>query len=135
MNTIGSGREIFIVDDNDIDIEIAKRSFEKCQFLNKWRAFNSGEEFLQYLAKFKLGEFQMPEVVLIDINMPMMTGFEVIKATKNMPDFQDVPTFLMLTNSDSPEDRVMAKTVGAKGYIVKPSSIHEYIDIFMMLGK
>lgn len=62
-----------------------------------------------------------PNVVITDINMPRMDGFEVIETIRTMNQFKHLPIIVLTTESD-PEKKARARTAGATGWIVKPFS-------------
>ena len=134
MATIGKGAEILVLDDDATDVMIAKRAYDMCRISNSWNSFQTCEEFFAYLEKVKSNKLPMPELVLTDINMPTMSGFEVLKAIRAMPEFTQLPILLVLSNSDSPDDRQQAQNSGAAWFIVKPNSIQEYVNTFKRLG-
>lgn len=131
MNAVllGDG-PVVIVDDSDSDVLVARRCFRRSRIERELRAFPCGEDFLAFLDAVERGEEPMPSVVLLDINMPGLDGFEVLRRTRERSEFQAVPIFVMLTNSDSPRDVQAANELGANGYQVKPMRVEEYVAFF-----
>ncbi len=132
MKIIGNN-DVIMVDDSDADLAIARSCFESSRLKNSWREFRSGELFLSHLSKVKNGEAPMPEIVLLDINMPKMSGFEVLEQIRKDPYFRDLPIVMMLTNSDRVEDSRMATHLGANGFQQKPNSVDAFIQFFNSL--
>jgi CheY-like chemotaxis protein len=132
---INGNNDVVMVDDSDADLTIARNCFEKSALKNRWLEFVSGDLFLQHLAKVKKGDASMPGVVLLDINMPKMNGFELLEKIRQDSYFKDLPIIMMLTNSDRAEDLKAARHLGANGFHQKPSSIEEFIHFFNSLNQ
>ena len=72
----------------------------------------------------------MPALVLLDLNMPGMTGLEILRATRADPYFCELPIFCVLTSSTDPRDQRRAEELGVTGFYTKTSSIDHYIQFF-----
>lgn len=77
----------------------------------------------------------MPALVLLDINMPRMTGPEVLERVRTIPYFSDLPVFCMLTSSTDPADRARVERLGASGFVVKPNQPDDYVEFFDALAE
>jgi two-component system, chemotaxis family, response regulator Rcp1 len=88
-----------------------------------------GEEAVKYLKKKDpYGTAKTPDLILLDVNMPKMNGFEVLETVKNDPQLKEIP-ILMLTCSNSDFDKNRAYEKKANFYIVKPGDLSEFFDI------
>jgi CheY-like chemotaxis protein len=76
----------------------------------------------------------MPAVVLLDINMPGLDGFEVLQRIREREAFAQLPVIMMLTNSDNPRDIERAAELGANGFQTKPATMKEYVRFFDSLA-
>lgn len=121
---------IVMVDDNPGDLELVSLALGDSTLDNPWLSFTNGPDFLNHLASVQRDDAKMPALVLLDINMPMMTGFEVVEQVRSDPFFAELPIFCMLTSSSAPRDRERAKAIGATGFLVKPTDFREYIEFF-----
>lgn len=130
---IEAQRAIAMVDDNPGDLVFAKTCFEKSKLTNPWLEFQSGSAFISYLERVKLGEGTLPALVLMDINMPQMSGHQVLERVRQDPFYREVPVFCMLTGSAESVDRKRASRLGADGFMVKPDSVRELIEFFNSL--
>lgn len=119
-----------MVDDNDGDRLIARTCFLRSKLTNPWVGFAGGPPFLAHLERVRVGSEPMPALVLLDINMPRMSGLEVLERVRADPEFADLPLFCMLTSSTDPSDRRRANQLGASGFVVKPDRPQDYIDFF-----
>lgn len=117
---------VAIVDDQDADRYIARRRLSKAGDFEPVFESTTGTDFLEtFFNGHKADDLgHSPLVVLMDINMPQMNGFETIEEVMRRMDAGRGPKsvdFLMFTSSDNPDDRARAEGLEpVKGYIVKP---------------
>ena len=90
---------ILLVEDNPDDIMITKRAFAKGRILNKLYVVQDGEEAIEFLRKRgKYKDVPTPTLVLLDLKMPKMNGFEVLEQIKGDKDLKSIP-IVVLTSS------------------------------------
>jgi len=77
--------------------------------------------------------YPFPSVVLLDVRMPRLDGFEVLAHLKRDPELMKIPV-IMLTSTDNQHEINRAYEMGANGYVVKPVSIESFIDRVVKLG-
>ncbi len=110
---------VLLVDDDEVDVETVQRSFAEHGLDNPITVANDGETALAILRGANGHQpLPRPYVVLLDINMPRMTGIELLNELRADPDIADSVVF-MLTTSDSPSDRDAAYAQRVAGYMVK----------------
>ena len=122
----GQPVEILLVEDNEDDIVIIQEVFADMKLATIINTVRDGEEALAYLqrkGKYKVS--RMPDIVLLDINMPKMNGYEVLERMKKDPRLQSLPA-IMLTMSEREEDVVRSYTNGACSYIQKPVDLDRF---------
>lgn len=72
-------RQVIIIDDSDVDLYIVKRIFNSTKFSKEVIDFNCGQKALNYLSECTLNSVRFPDLIFVDINMPMMDGFDFAK--------------------------------------------------------
>jgi CheY-like chemotaxis protein len=125
---------IIMVDDNEGDLYIAERYYEKSKLSNPFMLMRDGPSLLDYLISVEAGREPMPVLVLLDINMPGMDGFEVLSEVRSRRTFSDMPVIMMLTNSDNPRDVERSEELGADGFQTKPMRMEDYLTFFNELA-
>jgi len=114
--------DILVVDDSEDDVLLLHEAFEGCPLVRFVGTVDDGEMALRYLrGEAPFVGAKRPGLVLLDINMPGMNGFEVLTAMRADPRLARVPT-VMLTTSRLESDVLRAYTCGACSYISKPVS-------------
>jgi len=123
--------EILLVEDNEDDIVIIQEVFSDMRLATLINVVGDGEEALAYLhrnGKYKV--VRMPDIVLLDINMPKKNGFEVLEAIKKDPRLQSLPV-VMLTTSHREEDIVRSYAKGACSYIHKLVDLDQFKHLIL----
>ena len=115
---------ILLVEDDQLDTIDIKRSLEKLKILYHLHEAKNGEEAIEVLNSLeKDGQGQLPDVILIDINMPRMNGLELLQAIRSSEKWKHLKCF-MITTSTEKVDKVKAQELGVSGYIVKPLKLN-----------
>jgi CheY-like chemotaxis protein len=121
--------EILLVDDNDDDIVLLEESFRDSRFLSLMQIVRDGEEALAYLRREgKYATARPPGLVLLDINMPKLSGFDVLKVMKADPVLRTIPV-VMLTTSTRDEDIARSYDGGACSFVSKPVSFEKLKEV------
>src|SRR5215831_10465162 len=124
--------EILLVDDSADDAFFVRKALEKARMGKSCSVVENGEEAIKYLrgeGKYaNRREFPFPTVILSDLKMPRMNGFELLRWVRQHPECAVIPTILF-TSSAVVEDVVEAYRLGANAYMVKPSEPEEFVDI------
>jgi CheY-like chemotaxis protein/DNA-binding XRE family transcriptional regulator len=130
----GSGDRvnILLVEDEADDVELTLRAFANARLANCVHVVHDGPEALDYLfrtgrhAKRKLES--VPQVVLLDLNLPRMNGLEVLKKLKADDRTKHIPV-IVLTVSERSRDIELSKKLGAAAYIIKPVDFTRFCDV------
>jgi len=115
-------RKILVIDDNPVDLLICRKIIESAALAGEIVSQDSGSSALDYLAA--TGTDEKPEIIFLDLNMPVLDGFGFLKALENSP--QLLPNgcqIYILSSSDNPHDRRRAvESRYVKDYLTKPLS-------------
>lgn len=120
-------RSILLVEDNPMDIDLTRRAFARRNLGNVLEVARDGQEALDCLARWEAGE-PAPMLVLLDINLPKVSGLEVLRQLRAHPAFGQLPV-VVLTTSDEDQDIQRAYALGANSYIVKPVSFENFVEV------
>ena len=135
MNRINEHVPILLVEDNEDDILITRRALKKGKIRNQLQVVHDGEEALEFLRN--IGEFSekvKPGLILLDLHMPKLDGFGVLKELKKDPDLKSIPV-VVLTTSRRDKDVKLAFDLGCNSYIVKPVSFEKFINTVIQIQK
>lgn len=120
---------ILLVEDNEDDIVLIKDAFAEAKFLALLNGVSDGEEALAFLRREPPYQHAVqPGLILLDINMPKMNGFELLEILKYDPCLKSIPV-VMLTTSKREEDVVRSYAGGAVSYISKPIDFSHFVKI------
>lgn len=128
---------ILLVEDNPDDVALTMRAFEKNRIKNKVTVVQDGVEALDYI--FRKGKFEnrnqneSPAVVLLDLKLPKLDGFEVLKAIRE-DEFNKYLPVVILTSSKEEQDIIQGYKRGANSYIRKPVDFEKFFDAVQTLG-
>lgn len=128
---------ILLVEDNEDDVLLTLRALRGLNLLNRVETVRDGAEALEFLgAKEKYShrdKKDLPELILLDINLPRLSGLDVLKALKNDPSTRIIPV-IMLTTSGQEQDMRSAYESGANSYIRKPVESEAFQQAINNLG-
>ena len=123
---------ILAVDDSDDDLLLLKMAFRKSDRLSLIHMANSGEEAVAYLKGERQfaerAKFPLPDMVLLDLKMPRMNGFEVLAKLQEAK-LPQAPVVVALSSSALPGDIERALSLGARFYQTKPTTILQLADV------
>jgi CheY-like chemotaxis protein len=127
---------ILLVEDNRMDVELTLDAFrERCRN-NRIHVAPGGCEALDYL--FGRGEFSdreaypLPDLILLDLKMPVIDGHEVLRQIKHAPTLKRIPV-VILSSSREESDRAMTYDNGANSYLAKPASFEGFLDVVQQI--
>ena len=123
---------IFLVEDDDVDVMNVKRAFEQNNIRNPLFVAHDGVEALEKLRSREIP--QERRVVLLDLNMPRMNGIEFLREVRNDPALCSM-TVVVLTTSKNEQDRIDAYNLNVAGYLVKPVTFANFCEVMVTLNK
>ncbi len=124
---------ILLVEDNEGDILLTLEAFEECKVKTEISIAKNGQEALDFL--FKRGEFtdvKKPDLILLDINIPIYNGHEVLKEIMADPKLKKIPV-IMLTTSSSEKDLNTSYENHCNSYVRKPLEISEFLQAILKI--
>ncbi len=110
---------IVMVDDDQDDLFLTGICFRQASFPVEFLPVGSGEKLLEHIKDNGIGAI---DVLLLDLNMPVMGGLETLEALQEYPHFDELNVFMFSTSS-AEADRDACLAAGAKGYLLKPSGL------------
>lgn len=114
--------DILMAEDDSLDTMDIQRTLDKMKIMYKLQVVKNGEEAIRCLQE-REQESALPDIVLIDVNMPKMNGLEFLQVVRNTPAWKGLKCF-MITTSEEKVDKDTAKRLGVSGYIVKPFKLN-----------
>jgi len=123
---------ILLVEDSKMDIALTLDAFREARLANNIHVAHNGEEAIQYLfGEGKYADrktFPLPNIILLDLKMPGISGLEVLKLAKGTAEIKRIPV-IILTSSKEEGDRAMSYDLGANSYLVKPISFEGFLEV------
>lgn len=124
--------KVLLVEDDQVDVMNVQRAFRKSHILNPLVVAADGEEALQLLRNGTVPPSRL--LVLLDLNMPRMSGLEFLRQLRQDNDLKHLPV-VVLTTSDDERDRIEAYKLNVAGYIVKPVTFLNFMEAMATLNK
>ncbi|HUQ90378.1 MAG TPA: response regulator [Bryobacteraceae bacterium] len=117
---------VFLVEDNPADVVLVRMALARTgrQFALDHAA--NGEIALRFAEEYQAGSHKLPDVVLLDLNLPRINGLQVLKALRGLPALQKVP-IMILSSSGTLLERKSAEDLGANRYLSKPNTLDEFL--------
>jgi CheY-like chemotaxis protein len=121
---------LFLVDDDEDDIYLAQLTFDT--HFPTWRltVFSDGQALIDDLREQP--ERALPRFILLDLNMPCLTGFETLVILKENPAWASIPVAILTTSSNA-EDRDKSLRLGADAFITKPATIDQLAKLIDLM--
>jgi len=123
---------ILLVEDGEDDVLLIRQAFAKSNLSNPIQVVWDGEEAIAYLSGTgqysNRTEYPLPDLVLLDLNMPGMDGFDVLKWIRGQPGLKALRV-VVLTSSDQIRDVNQAYSLGANSFLMKPLDFDDFIQV------
>lgn len=115
--------DILLIEDDSIEVMKFKRALSKLELNHKVRNAQNGEEALKILEQ----KDRLPDIILLDLNMPKINGIEFLTMLKNNDVLRYIPT-IILSTSNNKKDLLECYKIGIAGYVLKPLRYEEYVS-------
>lgn len=117
--------KILIVEDSPSDVRLVREALRNSEFLVHLYVCKDGVEAIEYLERSKSGQNSLPDLILLDLNLPLKSGHEVLNQVKHDPRLKKIPVLIMTSSVDE-KDLAAAYDLNANCYIRKPLDLVEY---------
>ena len=115
---------MLLIEDDELDVISVKRTLSKLAFNHELFIANNGREAVDFLDAKPHDD--LPDVILLDLNMPKMNGIEFLQHIRSKAKYKDIKVFVMTTSNET-YDRIRTHELGIAGYIIKPMSYTDNI--------
>ena len=123
---------VLLAEDDDDHVLLLQRALRNYPREVRILVARDGQEAVELL---RAPAAERPDLILLDINMPKLTGLEVLRSVKNDPSLSGIPA-VMLTTSARDEDRTASLNGGANDYIIKPVNFRKFSEsLFQLLDR
>lgn len=123
---------ILLVEDDDVDVMNVRRAFKKNKISNPLYVAGNGVEALDMLRDGRVPQGR--RLVLLDLNMPRMNGIEFLRALRADPALS-ATSVVVLTTSNEDRDKIQAYDLNVAGYLLKPVTFTNFVDVMATLNK
>jgi two-component system response regulator len=134
---MNANRMILLVEDDDLDAELASRAFQRAEVTNALVRVRDGMEALDYLFahdKYAARDVHdLPVFVLLDLNVPKISGLKVLEAIRADARTKHLPV-IILTSSGEERDRLGAYNHFANSYVIKPLDYDQFVAATLQLS-
>ena len=129
---------VLIADDDTRDVDMMRFAFQQTETKPRLDFVHDGEQVLQFLERRrpKDGDTDttLPDVLLLDLKMPRLDGFQVLEWLRRQPPFHHLPV-IVFSSSDQPVDIDRAISLGAARYLVKPYRMTDLVQMVRVIEK
>jgi chemotaxis family two-component system response regulator Rcp1 len=129
---------ILLVEDNPADIKITQRALRESAFPVDLLVVRDGQEAVEYLLRQGPhagdAQWRSPDLILLDLNLPRLTGLEVLQRIRATPELRSVPV-VVLTTSKRHEDVQQVYAAGANTYIEKPQEFARFVQVLQTIQR
>jgi CheY-like chemotaxis protein len=123
---------ILLVEDDQVDVMNVRRAFDKNRISNPLFVASDGLDALAMLRDGRIPRSR--RIVLLDLNMPRMTGIEFLRELRKDPVLHLTPVVVLTTSNDE-RDKVEAYNLNVAGYLLKPVTFRSFVELMAALNK
>ena len=132
-----SSKVVLLIEDNEDDERLTLRALRRNNVMNEVVVACDGQEALDYL--FAQGKYagrsasDVPEVIVLDLNLPKVTGLEVLERIRSNPETKPIPVVVLTSSADMAQIE-RSYLAGANSYVQKPSDPNEFSDVVLQIA-
>ena len=120
-----SNKPLLLVEDDQVDVMTIKRALKEIHVANPVIHMENGEDAIHYLRN---ASNEKPCIILLDLNMPVMSGLEFLQVVKNDEALRRFPV-IVLTTSEEQQDKLNSFNLGVAGYMAKPVDYRQFVEV------
>ena len=121
--------DILLIEDNPGDVRLTKEALRDAKVLNDIYVAKDGVEAMEFLHREgSFANVPIPDLILLDLNLPRKDGREVLAEIKKDPKLKHIPV-VVLTTSKADEDIIKSYNLHANAYITKPVDLNRFVEI------
>lgn len=121
--------DVLLVEDDQGDILLTREAFDLNKVRNRLNVVNDGEQAMAYLRReSSYSDAARPDLILLDLNLPRMSGMEVLREVKADAALRTIPV-VILTTSEAEEDILHSYRLHANAYVSKPVDFEQFIRV------
>jgi len=120
--------DVLLVEDDEGDVLMTREAFEFYKVRNPLHVVSDGEQAMQFMRRTgPFADAPRPGLILLDVNLPRLSGLEVLAELKRDPEFSPIPV-VMLTTSRADEDILRSYSLHANAYVSKPVDFEQFTE-------
>ncbi len=128
MATITGPIEILLVEDNPADVRLTVEAMKEARVSNRLRVARDGVEAMDILRRASAGHGPLPDLILLDLNLPKKDGREVLDEIKQDDGLRHIPV-VILTTSQAEQDVLHGYRLRANAFISKPVEVDQFFEV------
>lgn len=118
--------KVLLIEDSKGDILLIDSAFEELGVSFELTVEENGKQALEYITEAEAGKAIPPSFIILDLNLPIINGFEVLMQIKRSVSLKDIPV-IIFSSSSAEKDKIKALELGAAAYFIKPVDYDAYI--------
>jgi chemotaxis family two-component system response regulator Rcp1 len=123
---------ITTIEDNPADVQLLRMALNNAAFAYELTVITDGAAALTLFREMDPAASTMPDVVVLDLNLPKYDGLEILEVVRSNPSFGDIP-IAVLSSSSSPREQARIQNFSRVKYMTKPSDLGQYLAIGQIL--
>jgi CheY-like chemotaxis protein len=125
--------EILLVEDNPGDVRLTQEALKDAKISNTVNVTRDGVDAMAFLRRQDgYADAPIPDLILLDLNLPRRSGFEVLEDLKKSPDLKRIPV-VILTSSGAEQDVLSTYDLQANCYITKPVDLEQFLNVIRVI--